>query len=223
MKVYTTDRTKKTIQLLQAGGELSLKEYTRIKDKYSRMLFGILKARLHISLRNVEIEDLTEEVINDVFSHIKEYKWDFRFRSFLKKTIESKVWDKIHETGKGHGQLDEENDALLAGLDEGTKELDESDRKDLALQLIKDFVLPELKKKNEVYYNILCQRAINQMVYKDIADELNITVVNARKGYQLATKLFIELFSKYVQNTPFMDKILYDTKRLMKILPLLIK
>ncbi len=114
MKVYTTDRTKKTIQLLQADGELSLQEYKRIKDKYSRMLFGILKARLYASLPDKEIEDLTEEVINDVFSHIKEYNWNFRFRSFLKKTIEGKVWDKIHETGKGQGQLDEEDATLVA-------------------------------------------------------------------------------------------------------------
>ncbi|MFH1228369.1 MAG: hypothetical protein V1701_10780 [Planctomycetota bacterium] len=235
----TTPRTKNTIHLLQDGGPLSVQEYRRIKDKYFRVISGILRYKLSKSaVSNDDIRGMSEEVFDDVFTpaNIKEYKWSFQFRQFLYKQITGKFWEKIHELDKKEvlfstlagknkdGKTDPVDFvSLCASLNQPAKKLDESERKDLALTIVKEFILPDLRTKNKLYHQVLHRREIDQRAYPDIAREFKITQANARQCYLRAKKLFVKIFVQYVNQMPFIDETLYDTKRLMTILPLLKK
>ncbi|MFH0887724.1 MAG: hypothetical protein V1871_00760 [Planctomycetota bacterium] len=232
----TTGRTKKTIHLMQADGTLSDAEEKRIKEKYFRVISAILRAKLTQKISDNEIEIVTHDVINDVFADIGSYRWSFKFRQFIYKKIETKFWERIHElekkeikfsemektdSGTENGPLDFPD--IKTTLEAPSGDLPESDKKDIVLKIVKEFVLPELKTKNETYYRILTLKTINEWEHPEIATELNISVVNSRKGLQLARAQFLKLLKQYLEQIPFVDKSLYDTKRLMKILPLLIK
>lgn len=226
--MVTTERTRQFIIILQSGQEISSAEYHRIKDKYSVVLFEVLRFRLldkNMKYNKNRLSAFVENIINQVFDNIKKDKWSgVRFRDQLKLNIDDLVTERLFKKETFQSLTDKQSDYLAFKKSEIDElNLTEQPAQDLLFHIIKNFVLPDLRQENELYHNVLHLSAINGKKYTEIAAELNINPASISQHLKRAKARFIKLLDEHIKTTPLLDNPAYDKKRLMKILPLLKK
>lgn len=203
----TTPRKKAAISKARKG-LLDPTSYEYVKAKYRSALFSPLRCRMWKDWwTDDDVWDFADECISDAFVRIKEYKSQYRFRSFLAEIIiKSKLdllyKDKQKETDKKNGYTQQHR--IVKPI--SAKNLADEIKPNMEKEIAND-VLKQLKAKDKMKYEVFCYREFDKWEYKNIADEWGITSANARKVYERVKKEELpKLFEQLINTAKYVDK-----------------
>lgn len=209
----TTPRKQSAIRAALSGTMLT-RHYNYVQPIYQSALFWSLRGILPKSMSNQDVMRFAEDRINDAFVRIKEYdrlkKADpsYRFRSFLVKKIIFPALKEVFVKGKRDARAVEEH----SRVQRGARIFEEDYKNEIAKEFVRDALL-QLRKQDEIKYEVFCRRHFDQKPYKAIYQELKdqytltITSVDAtRKTYQRAIPKLKHLFREIKRKGRYVDK-----------------
>ncbi|HEY6504479.1 MAG TPA: RNA polymerase sigma-70 factor [Chitinophagaceae bacterium] len=178
----TTQQDKELLMRLLQGDELAFEKIYRL---YSPGLYGKL-------LKLLKSEPQTEEILQDVFLKIWEYRSsidpDKSFRAFLFKIAENKVYDFFRKAAR-HKEFEKELIALSTSNYRLLEELMDDEEKSVLLEnAIK--TLPA--QRQEVFR--LCK--LERKSYKEVGELLDISVSTISDHIVKATKSIRTYFER---------------------------
>jgi RNA polymerase sigma factor (sigma-70 family) len=212
-----TTPQKKTAIRKAANGTLDVTSFEYVKKKFRMALFNPLRKRMNEGWwTENDVWDFAEECVEDAFLRIKEYKPQYKFRTFLAEIIIKPKLDRLYKDKKK--ETDTQKD-YAQEISHSSGSLDDELKPNLEKEIAGD-VLKQLKAQDKVKYEVFCYREFDGWEYKNIAAECGITKANARQIYNRVKKETIpELFCQISQHSKYLDqdmKIRQDIFNLIK-------
>jgi len=178
----TSQQDNGLLMQLRQGDELAFEKIYRL---YSPGLYGKL-------LKLLKSEPQTEEILQDVFLKIWEYRGsidpDKSFRAFLFKIAENKVYDFFRKAAR-HKEFEKELIALSTSNYMLLEELMGNDEKSILLENAINILPPQ---RQEVFR--LCK--LERKSYKEVSELLGISVSTISDHIVKATKSIRTYFEK---------------------------
>lgn len=136
-----------------------------------------------------ETEDIAIETFTKVFAKLKLYNSDFDFKTWLISVAHNTMIDHIRKSPKLNISLDDENYKIEIEEELPTPE------ENLIQKQANDDLRSQLKKLKPEYRHILELRFLEERTYKEIADELNLSMANVKVRLLRARQLLREILN----------------------------
>jgi len=136
-----------------------------------------------------EAEDITIETFTKVLSKLKLYNSTFDFKTWVISIAHNTMIDHIRQSSK-HDILVEENFNLIADSVISPEDY-------LILKQDNDKIIKALDKLPLKYKNIIELRYLEDKTYKEIAEELALTLPNVKVRVLRAKQLLSDILEKY--------------------------
>lgn len=136
-----------------------------------------------------EAEDIAIETFTKVFAKLKLYNADFDFKTWLLSIAHNTMIDHIRKKPALKISLDDENYVI-----EIQEELP-SPEDSLIQQQDNDALILHLQKLKPEYRKIIELRFLEEKTYKEIAEELNLTLANVKVRILRAKQLLQEILN----------------------------
>ncbi len=135
-----------------------------------------------------EAEDITIETFTKVFNKLKLYNPDFDFSTWVISIAHNTMIDHIRKSPKLNVSLDDEDffHYKLILEDQPTPE------EHLIQKQANDTLLKAIEKLPTNYQKVIELRYLEDKTYKEIADELNLTLANVKVRILRAKQLLID-------------------------------
>lgn len=134
-----------------------------------------------------EAEDITIETFTKVFAKLKLYNEDFDFTTWVISIAHNTMVDHIRKSTKLNISIDDES--YLFEILENEPSPEES----LILKQDNDKLTKAIEKLKEPYQKIIILRYVDDKTYKEIAEELNLTLPNVKVRLLRAKQLLVEV------------------------------
>lgn len=162
------------------------------KRAAQNLLIEILWQRVYnyvfIKIRNEEeAEDITIETFTKVLSKLKLYNEDFDFKTWVISIAHNTMLDHIRKSSQLNVSI---NDDLNYNL---IKDSEKSPEDYLILQQDNDQVLKAIAQLPQKYKKIIELRFLEDKTYKEIAEELNLTLPNVKVRVLRARQLLVDI------------------------------
>lgn len=156
------------------------------------LLIEILWQRIYnyvyIKIKNEEeAEDITIETFTKVLSKLKLYNEDFDFKTWVISIAHNTMLDHIRKSSQLNVSI---NDDLNYNL---IKDSEKSPEDYLILQQDNDQVLKAIEQLPQKYKRIIELRFLEDKTYKEIAEELNLTLPNVKVRVLRARQLLVDI------------------------------
>lgn len=139
-----------------------------------------------------EAEDVAIETFTKVFSKLKLYNEDFDFTTWVISIAHNTMIDHIRKSPKLNISLDDENNLLEILEDQPSPE------EYLILKQDNDKLNKAIAKLKDPYQKIIELRYIEDKTYKEIVEELNLTLPNVKVRLLRAKQLLIEIMQNNI-------------------------
>lgn len=136
-----------------------------------------------------ETEDISIETFTKVFAKLKLYNSDFDFKTWLISVAHNTMIDHIRKSPKLNISLDDENYRLEIEEELPTPE------EELIQKQTNDVLKIQLEKLKPDYRHILELRFLEEKTYKEIAEELNLSMANVKVRLLRARQLLKEILN----------------------------
>lgn len=136
-----------------------------------------------------ETEDISIETFTKVFAKLKLYNSDFDFKTWLISVAHNTMIDHIRKSPKLNISLDDENYRLEIEEELPTPE------EELIQKQTNDVLKIQLEKLKPDYRLILELRFLEEKTYKEIAEELNLSMANVKVRLLRARQLLKEILN----------------------------
>lgn len=136
-----------------------------------------------------ETEDIAIETFTKVFAKLKLYNSDFDFKTWLISVAHNTMIDHIRKSPKLNISLDDENYRIEIQEDLPTPE------ETLIQKQASDDLQSQLQKLKPEYRHILELRFLEEKTYKEIAEELNLSMANVKVRLLRARKLLKDVLN----------------------------
>ncbi|WP_313580297.1 RNA polymerase sigma factor [Chishuiella sp.] len=134
-----------------------------------------------------EAEDITIETFTKVFAKLKLYNQDFDFTTWVISIAHNTMIDHIRKSPKLNVSMYDETHLLNILEDQPSPE------EYLILKQDNDKLTEAIDKLKEPYQKIIELRFIEDKTYKEIADELNLSLANVKVRLLRAKQLLIDV------------------------------
>jgi RNA polymerase sigma-70 factor (ECF subfamily) len=134
-----------------------------------------------------ETEDIAIETFTKVFAKLKLYNADFDFKTWLISVAHNTMIDHIRKSPKLKVSLDDENYKIELEEDLPTPE------EKLIQKQARDELQQQLSKLKPDYRRILELRFLEEKTYKEIAEELGLSMANVKVRLLRARQLLKEI------------------------------
>lgn len=134
-----------------------------------------------------EAEDIAIETFTKVFTKLKLYNEDFDFTTWVISIAHNTMIDHIRKSPKLNISIDDETNLLEILEDHPSPE------EHLILKQDNDTLIKAIAKLREPYQRIIELRYIEDKTYKEIAEELNLTLPNVKVRLLRAKQLLTEV------------------------------
>lgn len=139
-----------------------------------------------------EAEDVAIETFTKVFTKLKLYNEDFDFTTWVISIAHNTMIDHIRKSPKLNISLDDENNLLEILEDQPSPE------EYLILKQDNDKLNKAIAKLKDPYQKIIELRYIEDKTYKEIVEELNLTLPNVKVRLLRAKQLLIEIMQNNI-------------------------
>ena len=139
-----------------------------------------------------EAEDVAIETFTKVFTTLKLYNEDFDFTTWVISIAHNTMIDHIRKSPKLNISLDDENNLLEILEDQPSPE------EYLILKQDNDKLNKAIAKLKDPYQKIIELRYIEDKTYKEIVEELNLTLPNVKVRLLRAKQLLIEIMQNNI-------------------------
>lgn len=136
-----------------------------------------------------ETEDISIETFTKVFAKLKLYNSDFDFKTWLISVAHNTMIDHIRRSPKLNISLDDENYRFEIEENLPTPE------EELIQKQASDDLKSQLEKLKPDYRHILELRFLEEKTYKEIAEELNLSMANVKVRLLRARQLLKEILN----------------------------
>lgn len=133
-----------------------------------------------------ESEDITIETFTKVFAKLKLYNEDFDFTTWVISIAHNTMVDHIRKSTKLNISIDDESNLFEILEDQPSPE------ESLILKQDNDKLTKSIEKLKEPYQKIIILRYIEDKTYKEIAEELSLTLPNVKVRLLRAKQLLID-------------------------------
>lgn len=155
-----------------------------LMDLYWSTVFGYVFSRIH---HEDESEDIAIETFTKVFAKLKLYNSDFDFKTWVVSIAHNTMIDHIRKSPILKISLDDENNFF--DIEEELPTPEES----LILKQDNDAMINLIEKLKPDYKKIIELRYFEDRTYKEIADELNLSLANVKVRLLRAKQLLQEI------------------------------
>ena len=139
-----------------------------------------------------EAEDVAIETFTKVFTKLKLYNEDFDFTTWVISIAHNTMIDHIRKSPKLNISLDDENNLLEILEDQPSPE------EYLILKQDNDKLNKAIAKLKDPYQKIIELRYIEDKTYKEIVEELNLTLPNVKVRLLRAKQLLMEIMQNNI-------------------------
>jgi len=139
-----------------------------------------------------EAEDITIETFTKVLSKLKLYNDDFDFKTWVISIAHNTMIDHIRKSPELNLSIDEDNNKLqIKGVEKSPEDY-------LILQQDNDEILKAIDLLPIKYKRIIELRFLEDKTYKEIAEELNLSLPNVKVRVLRARQLLADFFDKKI-------------------------
>ncbi|MBI4834681.1 MAG: sigma-70 family RNA polymerase sigma factor [Planctomycetes bacterium] len=195
----TTPRKQSAIKAAREGRMLT-RHWDYVKPIYIASLYRPLQDILPRAIPSNDLAQFAEECIEDAFVRIKEYEEGrYKFRTFLvQKVVFPRLAEFIRGRKNRHDKLPDENELYsLARMNDFS-----GDFRYHALKQFVDEALRELKKDNEVQYEVVVRKIYRDMqqgeIYKELKDQYTLSL-NSADAVKKANQRGLEKLKHYLR------------------------
>ena len=143
---------------------------------------------VHGKIRNEEeAEDIAIETFTKVFTKLKLYNEDFDFTTWVISIAHNTMIDHIRKSPKLNISLDDDTNFLEILEDQPSPE------EYLILKQDNDKLITAIAQLREPYQRIIELRYLEDKTYKEIAEELNLSLANVKVRLLRAKQLLMEV------------------------------
>ena len=143
---------------------------------------------VHGKIRNEEeAEDIAIETFTKVFTKLKLYNEDFDFITWVISIAHNTMIDHIRKSPKLNISLDDDTNFLEILEDQPSPE------EYLILKQDNDKLITSIAQLSEPYQRIIELRYLEDKTYKEIAEELNLSLANVKVRLLRAKQLLMEV------------------------------
>ena len=143
---------------------------------------------VHGKIRNEEeAEDVAIETFTKVFTKLKLYNEDFDFTTWVISIAHNTMIDHIRKSPKLNISLDDDTNFLEILEDQPSPE------EYLILKQDNDKLITAIAQLREPYQRIIELRYLEDKTYKEIAEELNLSLANVKVRLLRAKQLLMEV------------------------------
>ena len=143
---------------------------------------------VYIKIKNEEeAEDITIETFTKVLSKLKLYNEDFDFKTWVISIAHNTMLDHIRKSSRLNVSISDDLNYNLI------KDSEKSPEDYLILQQDNDQVLKAIEKLPLKYKRIIELRFLEDKTYKEIAEELNLTLPNVKVRVLRARQLLVDI------------------------------
>lgn len=153
-------------------------------DLFWENIFGYVNSRIQ---NEDEAEDISIETFTKVFAKLKLYNSDFDFKTWVLSIAHNTMIDHIRKTQESQISLDDENYFFEIQEDLPTPEESLIQKQD------NDALDKHIQKLKPEYRKIIELRYLEDKTYKEIADELNLSMANVKVRLLRARQLLQEI------------------------------
>ncbi len=209
----TTPRKQSAMRAALIGTMLT-RHYQYVQPIYQAALFWSLRNILPKSMSKQDVIEFAEDRINDAFIRIKEYdelktvKPTYKFRSFLVKKIIFPALEKFYRKRRQEAKAVQEYSLAQRAAPKFEKDY----RNQIAKEFVRDALL-QLKREDEVKYEIFCRRHFEQKpfraIYDELKDQYTLTITSeaaTRVTYQRAMIKLKHLHRELIRKGKYVDK-----------------
>jgi len=139
-----------------------------------------------------EAEDITIETFTKVFAKLKLYNQDFDFTTWVISIAHNTMIDHIRKSSKFGISIYDETQLLNVLEDQPSPE------EYLILKQDNDKLTEAIDKLKDPYKRIIELRYIEDKTYKEIADELNLSLANVKVRLLRAKQLLIDVMKSNI-------------------------
>ncbi|WP_313374524.1 RNA polymerase sigma factor [Chishuiella sp.] len=139
-----------------------------------------------------EAEDITIETFTKVFAKLKLYNQDFDFTTWVISIAHNTMIDHIRKSSKFGISIYDETQLLNVLEDQPSPE------EYLILKQDNDKLTEAIDKLKDPYKRIIELRYIEDKTYKEIADELNLSLANVKVRLLRAKQLLIDIMKSNI-------------------------
>ena len=143
---------------------------------------------VNVIIRNEEeAEDIAIETFTKVFTKLKLYNEDFDFTTWVISIAHNTMIDHIRKSPKLNISLDDDTNFLEILEDQPSPE------EYLILKQDNDKLITAIAQLREPYQRIIELRYLEDKTYKEIAEELNLSLANVKVRLLRAKQLLMEV------------------------------
>lgn len=155
-----------------------------LMDLFWRNVYGYVNARIN---DEDEAEDIAIETFTKVFAKLKLYNSDFDFKTWMLSIAHNTMIDHIRKSSHLQISLDDENYFLEIQEDLPTPE------ESLIQKQAHDALDKHIRKLKPEYRKIIELRYLEDKTYKEIAEELQLSMANVKVRLLRARQLLKEI------------------------------
>ncbi len=156
----------------------------RVMDMYWNSVFNYIYHKIN---DEEEAEDIAIETFTKVFAKLKLYNSDFDFKTWILSIAHNTMIDHIRKSPALKLSLDDENYAIEVQEDLPSPE------ESLIQQQDNDALILYLQKLKPEYRRILELRFLEEKTYKEISEELDLTMANVKVRLLRARQLLQDI------------------------------
>ena len=157
------------------------------------LLWNKVYGYVYGKIRNEEeAEDIAIETFTKVFAKLKLYNEDFDFTTWVISIAHNTMIDHIRKSPKLNISIDDETNLLEILEDQPSPE------EYLILKQDNDKLTNAIARLKEPYQKIIELRYIEDKTYKEIAEELNLSLPNVKVRLLRAKQLLIEIMQNNI-------------------------
>ncbi len=155
-----------------------------LMDLFWKNVFGYVNSKIE---NDDEAEDIAIETFTKVFAKLKLYNSDFDFKTWLISIAHNTMIDHIRKSSHLQISLDDEN--IYFEIEEDLPTPEES----LIQQQDNDALDEQIQKLKPEYRKMIELRYLEEKTYKEIAEELDLSMANVKVRLLRARQLLKEI------------------------------